>query len=505
MTGPRALGDAMGRPSILSTLTPLLLAASACVPRLSPGLATTFDGLRASIDSMVTAPEFRSAHWGVIVVDPASGDTLYSRNAGKLFMPASNMKIVTGATALSQLGADFRFRTTFVARGAVTAGVLHGDLLVVGRGDPTVSDHMRGDAMTVFVGLADSLAARGLARIDGHVAASSGAFVGPRLGFGWAWDDADYPYAAGIDELMVNEGFASFAVRGASRPGDIPSVVSRPARHFPPLRVTARTVARTTGTGPVPPPKITATRDTAGGVIVIAGTIAVDDTITEAITYADARRPYLAALEEALAARGIGIGGAPVDTSVQQDTLVTVLSPPLRDILSALEKPSQNQIAEVLFRTLGLEKTGVGSADSGRRVVESQLLAWGAPSDGYVIRDGSGLSRHNYLTPETLVHVLAAVSRDTAFRVFYDALPIAGVDGTLAGRMRGTPAQGNAHAKTGYIDRARSLSGYVSTTDGRRLIFSILCNNFTTPVRAVERVQDAIVSRLAGLHRPLRS
>jgi D-alanyl-D-alanine carboxypeptidase/D-alanyl-D-alanine-endopeptidase (penicillin-binding protein 4) len=175
----------------------------------------------------------------------------------------------------------------------------------------------------------------------------------------------------------------------------------------------------------------------------------------------------------------------------------------LRDILHAMEKPSQNQIAEILLRTLGLERAGVGRPDSGASVVERQLLAWGAEPDGFVIRDGSGLSRYDYLSPETLVRTLAAIRRDTAFHAFYDGLPIAGIDGTIEYRMRGTAAQGNVHAKTGFIANARSLSGYVTTADGRMLIFTALCNNWTAPVKDVERVQDEIAVRLAELTTPV--
>ena len=130
---------------------------------------------------------------------------------------------------------------------------------------------------------------------------------------------------------------------------------------------------------------------------------------------------------------------------------------------------SPKQIAEIFFKTLGLEKTGVGSADSARRVVERQMMAWGARPDGFAVRDGSGLSRHDYVTPETITKVLDAMRTHPQFKVFYDALPIAGVDGTIGGRMRGTPAQGNVHAKTGSVDKARSLSGYVTTADGRQI------------------------------------
>jgi D-alanyl-D-alanine carboxypeptidase/D-alanyl-D-alanine-endopeptidase (penicillin-binding protein 4) len=178
------------------------------------------------------------------------------------------------------------------------------------------------------------------------------------------------------------------------------------------------------------------------------------------------------------------------------------MSPPLRDILPHFEKPSQNQIGEILLRALGRSRKNVGSADSGARVIREQLLAWGAAGDGLVVRDGSGLSRHNVVTPETIVRVLEAMRLGPHFAVFHDALPIAGVDGTIRTRMRGTPAEGNVHAKTGTLDMVRSLSGYVSTADGRPLLFSMLSNNWTVPVREIEAVQDAIAVRLAQLRLP---
>src|SRR6185503_3131153 len=126
------------------------------------------------------------------------------------------------------------------------------------------------------------------------------------------------------------------------------------------------------------------------------------------------------------------------------------------------------------------------------RVVRSQLEAWGIPRDGVVPHDGSGLSRVDLVTPETIVRVLTSIRSDTAFSAFYDALPIAGVDGTISSRMRGTPAEGNVHAKTGTLSMVRSLSGYVRSADGRLLEFSILCNNWTVPQAAVDVVADAI-------------
>ncbi len=485
------------------------LATTACAPARPSTAPTPADaGPRAEarvalarfVDSLVAAPEWRNAHWGILIVDPDRGDTLYSHNAGKLFMPASNQKIITGSIALALLGPDYRYHTDFgvAVRGGgapVQDGVLRGDLVVTGSGDPTISDHAMHDAMLPLLAAADSLRARGVRRIGGRVVAGADRMPGPVLGFGWAWDDLDYPYSAGVDELYFNEGFSRVVVRGGARPGDVPQVTVLPAATYP--LVTVRAVTGAPGTE-----EALEIAGDAGGGALLTGTIAPGDSAELAIAHRDPQAAFLAALREALERRGITIADpspAPFDSTHAVTPLFSLASPPLRVILPLLEKPSQNQIAELLLRTLGLELTGVGSADSGRVVVERQLAAWGAPPDGYAVRDGSGLSRHDYVSPETLVRVLAQARRDTAFAVFYHALPIAGVDGTIENRMKGTPAQGNVHAKTGFIDKARSLSGYVTTGDGTLLVFSTLANNWTTPVREVERVQDAIAAYLAAM------
>ncbi|HEU4720036.1 MAG TPA: D-alanyl-D-alanine carboxypeptidase/D-alanyl-D-alanine-endopeptidase, partial [Gemmatimonadaceae bacterium] len=157
--------------------------------------------LRGFVDSLVGTAEFRSAHWGVLIVDPARGETLYTRNADKLFVPASNQKILTGAVALAQLGAEHRWSTTLLARGPIRNGVLAGDLVVRGEGDPSISSHMRRDAMGPLRDLADSLRARGITRIRGRVVAAPSPFTDSALGSGWEWDDLDEPYGAGVDAL----------------------------------------------------------------------------------------------------------------------------------------------------------------------------------------------------------------------------------------------------------------------------------------------------------------
>ncbi|MGI8547245.1 MAG: D-alanyl-D-alanine carboxypeptidase/D-alanyl-D-alanine endopeptidase [Gemmatimonadaceae bacterium] len=401
--------------------------------------------MRHTIDSLVTQPMFRTAEWAVLVVDPTLNDTLYAHNAARLMVPASNMKIVTSAVALTQLGADYRFRTTFAARGPVQNGILAGDLVVTGRGDPTLSDRVRGDARAAMGQLADSLVAHGIHSVTGYIYSGADNFPGAAVGEGWSWNDLAYDYGAGVDELLFNEGMERALVHTAA--GD--SVKSRPA-------------ARPT-------------------------------------------HDYLAVLDSALRTRGVNVqrgvsdSVAPQD-AVKLDTLFVINSIPLREILPYFLKPSQNQIGEVLLRTVGLERTGVGTADSGIAVASRQLASWGIPRDSYVLHDGSGLSRADLVSPETLVRVLDHMQSSPDFSIYYYALPIAGVDGTIAQRMRGTLAANNVHAKTGSIQWVRSLSGYVTDASGRRLIFSALCNKYTTPSDSVTRTADTIAAILAAYH-----
>jgi serine-type D-Ala-D-Ala carboxypeptidase/endopeptidase (penicillin-binding protein 4) len=457
--------------------------------------------LRRTIDSMVNQSQFRNSHFGVLIVDPEKGDTLYSLNAGKLFMPASNMKIVTGATSLVQLGPDYTYRTDFAADGHIAHDTLRGTLIVTGRGDPTISDHMRGSAMSPLYDIADSLKVHGIRTITGGLKAGTDVFPDTTIGFGWSWDDLGEDYGAGVDALYFNEGFGLAIARG--KPGKrADSVETLPARSYPTVSLLPEAWHERADTG-----ELRLDFEDTRSSYILRGTLksAVDTLI---YVYPDQHRAYLEALREALRSRQIVIpeqkmwiepAPRPLKSGPAATLLFAVRSPPIREILAALEKPSQNQIAEILYKTLGLEKTGVGSADSGRVVIERQLASWGAQPDGYLIRDGSGLSRYDYLSPETIVRVLDRIRADSAFHVFYDALPIAGVDGSLEHRMRGTAAAGNVHAKTGSIANARSLSGYVTTADNHLLLFSLLANNWTVKQSSVDSVQSRIAVMLASL------
>ena len=456
--------------------------------------------LRHTIDSMLAAPETRSARWGVLIVDPARGDTLYSRDAGKLLVPASNQKILTAAVALDALGPDFRYATPYIADGPVRGGVLEGNLLVQGRGDPTISDHVAGDAMLPLQAVADSLAARGITRIRGRLLPVGNAFPDANIGHAWEHDDLATSSGAAIDELLFNEGIAQVTVHAATNVGDTANARTSPARTFPPLRVVATT---TDSVGPDSVARLSAVKDTLSGEVVVAGTIPRGDSATLTVTFRDPGSAYLAALREALSDRGIVIDDSAIAPDpAAMDTVLIMHSLPLSAILAAFMKPSQNQIGEVLFKTVALARTDTGTARVARRLFGERLRAWGAAEDGFLVWDGSGLSRQDLVSPETLIRVLDAMRRHQHFQAYYDAFPVAGVDGTLRTRMRGTAAEANARGKTGTLSNVRSLSGYVTTADGRLLLYSVLCNNYLVPTAHVSRVQDTIAVRLARLRLP---
>ncbi len=402
-------------------------------------------------DSVFHDPAFRTAMWGALIIDPATGDTLYSLNPRKLVMPASNMKVLTSSVALHLLGPDFRFRTTFAARCPPARGRCT-ELLVAGRGDPTVSARFHPDPLMPLRAVADSLRAHGIISFSGPIVASGDAFPGSIYGYGWEYDDLGEDYGAGIDDLVFNEGLEAIEMLTDSGPM-VESV--RPAP--------------------------------------------------------DPRQAYLKALSIALRQRGIAHGGILPSDSGRADsllapaeTLFVLQSPPLSEILGAMLQPSQNQIAEILLRTIGLEVTGVGRPDSGAAVVRRQLLEWGVDSMEFRVRDGSGLSRHDYVTPATMVRVLSIMLQHPHGAVFRGALPVVGVNGTVRSWLRGTAAERNAHGKTGTLSSVRAFSGYVRTAGGSTLIYSFIANNYLVSTSTVTAAIQTMVRLLAESPLPAR-
>ena len=504
----------------LTSIVALVLAVGACratpKPNTNPAppappAAPALSALQHDIDAILAAPALERGYWGVLVKSLRTGETLYSRNAQKLMMPASNMKIVTLAAAAERLGWDYTYETQILGAGAIDNGVLDGDLVVVGSGDPSlgVAD---GVSARVFDDWAERLKMLGVRVIRGRVIGDDNTFDDEELGFGWSWDDLPDDYAAGVSALQFNENAARITVNPGPHAGDGASVDLAPVgtgleidnrlRTGPPDTAASIAVRRLPGS-----PRLELRGSIPAGAPPATRVVSVDNPTLFAVT----------ALRDAFVARGIDIRGPAVDVDDIANPprrsdgvlLVSYRSPPLSVLAVRLMKASQNLYAETFLKTLAVKPVSDGcltscaaTAADGRASVQATLQTWGVPSEAVIQRDGSGLSRYDYLTADALLTILMHVDRDEKLRGPFEAsLPIAGRDGTLANRMKGTSAEGNARAKTGSMSNVRALSGYVTSADGEPLVFSILANNFETTADVINRAADAIVIRLAQFGR----
>lgn len=487
----------------------LLLAGPACAsradgPRSGLPSPSTAAQLRRDLDTLLTTGPAARVLWGVRVLplgaDGRAEGVLYERNASQLLMPASNMKILTLAAAAERLGWDYRFETIVRSTTRLEAdGTIRGDLVVVGSGDPTIA--RRNGGRETLASWAERLRELGVRRIEGRVLGDATRFPLSGPAAGWEWDDLPYGYAAPVSALSYNENTVELVIGPGPSVGAAAAVtVAEPAGG---IRI--RSELRTSGGEARRLRAVWSPRD---DTVTLSGEVPLGyEPFRHYVAVPDPPRYFARAFRRALVERGITvIGGA---ASVETDppgpdgpgaaVLIRHSSPPLRDIGVTLMKVSQNLYAELLLRTLGLEVRGDPAA--GADVVEEVLQAWGAGPDAAIVRDGSGLSRHNLTSARTIGLVLTRMFAPAHRDPWVAAMPIAGVDGTLERRMRESPAEGRVFAKTGSIGYVRALSGYAQTGRGGWVAFSIVANNFagSVTVADVDLITERVVNRLVEL------
>lgn len=461
--------------------------------------------LRADLSIVFNAPVMSRGVWGVDIRSLQTGERFFEMNAGKLMMPASNMKILTLAAAAEVLGWDSRFTTSVEALGAIADGRLQGDLLVRGGGDPSINTRDK-RATAVFDQWAAALKAAGIERIDGRIIGDDQAFDEEGIGPGWSWDYLQYGYAAPVGALQYNEDVAALRIDAGAAEGDPAIVKLEPGSGFTLLN---RAVTSAAGSAQT----IDYRRYIDRPLLEVVGSVPLGSPgLSRSVAVVNPTVFFAQAVKDALTARGIIVAGDPVDLDEvaaelfawqrERRLIVTTHSASLREIARVLMKVSQNLYAETLLKATGALSGGLGTTPAGRTVARDIFRAWGIPDDAYVQSDGSGLSRYNYVTAETIVTILSRLHADARHRdAFAATLPVAGKDGTINTRMRRTRAEGNAIAKTGSIANVRSLSGYVRTRDGETLVFAMLANDFVIPAATVNWIADLAVETLANFTR----
>jgi D-alanyl-D-alanine carboxypeptidase/D-alanyl-D-alanine-endopeptidase (penicillin-binding protein 4) len=480
-------------PAAQSPLAPLPLATSPIA------------SLQSDIDAILAAPAFERGFWGVVVKAVDRDETLYSRNAAKLMMPASTMKVVTLAAAAERLGWDFTYSTRLFTAGRTSDGVLHGDLVVVGSGDPSLDD-WDGIATRLFDEWATQLKASGIHAIEGRIVGDDNAFDDDGLGFGWSLDDMARSFSANVSALQFNEGSVVLRIAPGRSIGAKAAVAVVP-------EYSGLTIRNSITTGPANSMAVVTRHRLPGSSrLELRGSLPLHTRpFTETASVDNPTLYFVTALRHALIAGGIDVRGPAVDIDdldapPQRNAtpLATYQSKPLSMLATTMMRLSQNLFAETLLKTIGIDTVDhpAGTAKAGVAMVRSVLQEWNIDPAGILQADGSGLSRYNYITPDTMMAVLLHVSRNERLgRAFEATLPVAGRSGTLENRLKGTAAEGNARIKTGSLTGVRSVAGYVQTADGNPLAFVVFANNYENTSTAISSAEDAIVSRLAAFRR----
>ncbi|MGD2123955.1 MAG: D-alanyl-D-alanine carboxypeptidase/D-alanyl-D-alanine-endopeptidase [Gemmatimonadota bacterium] len=471
--------------------------------------------LQNDLEAILRATGNRNGRWGVLAVSLDQHDTLLALNARQPMVPASNVKVLTTAAALHYLGPDFRYRTFLLASGPLDQAVLSGDLVLYGTGDPTLSERFFPSETAVLDSLARQIAHRGIREVRGDLVVDGSFFRGPELHPSWDPKDLNDAFAAPVAAVSLAENLVTVRVEAGSWIGAQPSIYTVPDAAGIPLENVARTV------DPGRRSRVWLFREAPTDPIGIEGEIPLGGSdVWRELPVPDPLRFTGIQLERALSRHGVNLSGnlrivrdpeasritgnpTFVDgtTSAPPKILAVQSSPPLLEILTVVNKESNNFLAESVLKTVGRVATGDGSFEGGSRAVGRFLVGEvGVPPEQVQLRDGSGLSEENLISPGVFVQTLKYLSASPYWDVFLGTLPEAGVRRELR-RMYSSPAAQNLRAKTGTMNGVSALSGMVRTRSGERILFSILANDLASEYRA-KRAEDQLGIRLASLTRP---
>lgn len=506
-------------PAVVRTATPTPTPVASPTPTPVPVPTQTLADLQSRIRSRLFRPELRRGQVGIKIASLNSGKVVFEENSEKYFMPASNMKNFTVAAGIEKLSPTYRYVTSVYApKPPDSDGDIEGDLRIYGRGDVSMSTSFsEGNYFKGLDDLADKIAAAGVKEIHGDLIADESYFKGGAIPGSWEWDDLQWYYGAEISALPLNDNAVDLSVR-PGRPGTSCTVVVSPFN--PVYRVVNNCL-----TGPAGSQRtLRIEKKLAQNILEITGTLPADnDGFKGYVTVTRPAELFIALLKQRLEAKGIKVRGRTrvINTPYVQPTdgkpdekwpateIARVESAPFGLIAAKTMKPSQNMYTETILWTLGEEigrrspmstagnGTPVSLADSeqlGRMVVKNFLMEIGLPEDAIVQHDGSGLSRHNLVTPAAIVHLYTYMAKRSKYsNAWRESLTIGGVDGTLRNRFRGTAASNNIRGKTGTIDQVSALSGYITTAGGEELVFSILVNGVPQPRNRTSLIDDIVL------------
>ena len=467
--------------------TPSTVEVSPPPPPAPPKPSEAVQRLQAEIEATLNDPLLASSNVGVKIVSLETEEVLYEKDAEKLYHPASTMKLITAATALIKIGPNHRFHTSLYTD-YLEDGQIVGNIYLKGGGDPVFNSND-------LEKMAEKLVEMDMKDLQGDIVVDETYFDAVRWGKGWMWDDGPIGgYFSHLSALTINRNGVRVRIAPGTEVGNPVSVhLDPPTQHMKiineAITVEASKKVRV---------KMKRKSEPADeNVLMIDGAMAIGQ--TEMNRHVDVLDPALycgTLMQEMLAERGVTLQGKVRYGEVPEEAteIATHVSPPLSRILWEMNKPSDNLIAELLLKTIGAEIKGrPGTGQKGVQAINEFLIEIGMDSADYAIADGSGASRYNLVTASLLTELLIYMFQDfTVMPEYLASLPVGGVDGTLAWRMRGMSAKGVLRAKTGTLRGVTTLAGYTTTTDGETVAFSILVSNYIGSANPRRGLQDKI-------------
>ncbi|HEY9860250.1 MAG TPA: D-alanyl-D-alanine carboxypeptidase/D-alanyl-D-alanine-endopeptidase [Candidatus Obscuribacterales bacterium] len=440
---------------------------------------------------------FARARWGILIQTlgsaNAKSETLYAQDSDRYFLPASNAKLLTTAAALHKLSPQFRIRTSVYRNESKGSG----ELRIFGRGDPSLTDQE-------LAFLAQQLRSQGI-RAVAQLTGDESYFYGPVPNPQWEWGDVQTGYGAPVNSLILNRNAIGLQLW--------PQAVGQPLRvqwDDPAEARRWRIDNQSVTVGDAEDEFVEVGRDLSQPLLRVQGQLRVGGLPEPvAVAIADPSQNFLRRFQRALAAQQIRVGKTLVThtpTTAADTEIAAIESPPLSTLLIETNRESNNLYAEAILRSLGVQAkaslkqaAGLSTAEQGLAVVHQTLTELGVEPDSYVLADGSGLSRHNLVSPAALVQTLQAIAQLPEAEIYRASLPVAGVSGTLQGRFRNTPAQGRLQAKTGTLSGISALSGYLNPPHYPPLVFSIIVNQSNQPASTLRQTIDEIALTLTRL------
>lgn len=461
-----------------------------------PGRSTDGSSLKANLDRILADSSLDGAPVGLEVREAKSGEVLYAHNADKRLNPASNTKLLTSTAAMKTLGKGHRFATQVLSSGRLSGSTVDGNLYLKGGGDPTT-------LAKDYDELATMVARRGVTKVTGNLIADDSYFDSQRQNGWWTIGDQPYYYQAQISALTAapntdyDSGTVMVKIAPAKHAGDKAKITMQPKNDYVTINNTATTGAKGTND------TADAVRRLDGNTIDVTGSIPAGSGTDTVWATVDNPTKYAAGLfRDALAEHGITLEGTvrAGDTPSRARRLAVHRSMNLGKMLTPFLKLSNNMHAEALTKTMGRKTADQGSWPAGVAAIEKDAKSFGIDTDDIRMVDGSGLARGDQISPHQFTNLLRSVRDQPWFETWYDALPIAGesqrmVGGSLQFRMSDTAAAGNVHAKTGSLTGVSALSGYVTDTAGKKLVFSMISNNYLAD--SVTALEDAVGVTLA--------